>query len=149
MCDESRLREFFNSLSDKSLFMRFFSPVPYVSHEHLQDIITADNAKGVSILAIIKQDDNEKVIGLGQYFMDDATSNYSAEVSFATSDNYRNNGISSVLLTHLTYLAQNNGILSFTASVLNENQSMIHVLKKAGFTHKATGQGFIELEKVF
>jgi RimJ/RimL family protein N-acetyltransferase len=46
-------------------------------------------------------------------------------------------------------LAQNNGILSFTASVLNENQSMIHVLKKAGFTHKATGQGFIELEKVF
>lgn len=147
--DEPRLRDFFNSLSDKSLHLRFFSPYPYISHEHLQDIITVDNAKGVSIVAIIQEDDKEKVIGLGQYFLDDDKSNYSAEVSFATSDNYRNNGISSVLLAHLTYLAQNNGLLGFTATVLNENQSMIHVLKKAGFTHKTTGQGFIELEKVF
>ncbi|MGI6548761.1 MAG: GNAT family N-acetyltransferase [Syntrophomonadales bacterium] len=148
ICDEPRVRDFFNTLSDKSLYLRFFSPYPYVSHEHLQDIITVDNAKGVSILAIINQEGNEKVVGLGQYFMDD-DNNYSAEVSFATSENYKNNGISSILLAHLTYLAQNNGLLKFTATVLNENEPMIHVLKKAGFTHKSTGQGFIELEKVF
>jgi len=145
--DEPRLRDFFNSLSDKSLYLRFFSPFPYVSHEQLQDIITVDNAKGVSIVAIIREEDNEKVVGLGQYFVDET--NYSAEVSFATSDAYKNNGICSMLLAHLTYLAQNNGILSFTATVLNENQSMQHVLKKAGFTHKHTDQGYIVLEKVF
>ncbi len=145
--DEPRLRDFFNSLSDKSLYLRFFSPFHYVSHERLQDIITVDNAKGVSILAIIKEADNEKVVGLAQYFMGDT--NYSAEVSFATSDNYKNNGISTVLLAHLTYLAQNNGLISFTATVLNQNNAMIHVLKKAGFTHKSTGQGSIELEKIF
>jgi acyl-CoA hydrolase/RimJ/RimL family protein N-acetyltransferase len=145
--DEPRVRDFFNSLSDKSLYLRFFSPFPYVSHERLQDIVTVDNAKGVSILAIIQEDEDEKVIGLGQYFMNDT--DYSAEVSFATSETYKNNGIASILLTHLTYLAQNNGLLSFTAEVLNENQSMIHVLKKAGFIHKTTGQGSIELEKVF
>ena len=146
--DEPRLRDFFNSLSDKSLHLRFFSPLPYISHERLQDIITVDNAKGVSILAIVREENNEKVVGLGQYFLND-DNNYSAEVSFATSDSYKNNGICSILLAHLTYLAQNNGILSFTATVLNQNESMIHVLKKAGFTHKNTGQGFIELEKVF
>ena len=145
--DEPRLRDFFNSLSDKSLYLRFFSPFPYVSHEQLQDIITVDNAKGVSIVAIIKEEGNEKVVGLGQYFVDET--NYSAEVSFATSDHYKNNGICSMLLAHLTYLAQNNGILSFTATVLSENQSMLHVLKKAGFTHKYTDHGHIGLEKVF
>lgn len=147
--DETRVREFFNSLSDKSLYLRFFTPRAYVPHESLQDIITVDNAKGVSILAIIQgeEDDYEQVVGLGQYFIND--SDYSAEVSFATSDNYQNNGIASALLTHLSYLAQKNGLLSFTASVLAENRSMVRVLKNIGFVHKSSSEGVIELEKLF
>jgi acyl-CoA hydrolase/GNAT superfamily N-acetyltransferase len=145
--DEPLVRDLFNSLSNQSLYLRFFSPRKYVPHESLQDIITVDNAKGVSILAIIQEEENEKVIGLGQYFMNDT--DYSAEVSFATSDNYQNNGITSVLLAHLTFLAQKNGLLSFTASVLAENRSMIHVLKKIGFIHKTTEDGVTELEKIF
>jgi acyl-CoA hydrolase/ribosomal protein S18 acetylase RimI-like enzyme len=147
--DETRVREFFNSLSDKSLYLRFFTPRAYVPHESLQDIITVDNAKGVSILAIIQgeEDDYEQVVGLGQYFIND--SDYSAEVSCATSDNYQNNGIASALLTHLSYLAQKNGLLSFTASVLAENRSMVRVLKNIGFVHKSSSEGVIELEKLF
>lgn len=57
-------------------------------------------------MAIIQgeEDDYEQVVGLGQYFIND--SDYSAEVSCATSDNYQSNGIASALLTHLSYLAQ-------------------------------------------
>ena len=146
--DEPRLRDFFNTLSDQSLYLRFFTPRKYVPHESLQDIVTVDNAKGVSIVAIIKQEESEKIIGLGQYFMNDT--NYSAEVAFATSENYKNNGIASVLLTHLTYLAQKNGLLGFTASVLSANRPMINVLKKMGFTHKNTEYGGVsEFEKGF
>lgn len=146
--DEPRLRDFFNSLSDQSLYLRFFTPRKYVPHESLQDIITVDNAKGVSIVAVIQQEESEKIIGLGQYFMNET--NYSAEVAFATSENYKNNGVASVLLAHLTYLAQKNGLLAFTASVLWENQSVIKVLKKIGFTPKTTEYGEVrEFEKVF
>lgn len=146
--DEPRLRDFFNSLSDQSLYLRFFTPRKYVPHESLQDIISVDNAKGVSIVAIIKQEESEKIIGLGQYFINDT--DYSAEVGFATSDNYKNNGIAATLLTHLTYLAQKNGLLGFTATVLSENRSMIKVLKRMGFTHKTTEYGGVsEFEKVF
>jgi GNAT superfamily N-acetyltransferase len=66
-----------------------------------------------------------------------------------TSDNYQNNGIASALLTHLSYLAQKNGLLSFTASVLAENRSMVRVLKNIGFVHKSSSEGVIELEKLF
>ncbi len=145
--DETRVKDFFNSLSDKSLYLRFFTPRAYVPYESVQDTITVDNAKGVSILAIIQEEDHEQVVGLGQYFIDDA--DYSAEVSLATSDNYQNNGIASVLLAHLSYLAQKNGLLSFTASVLAENRSVIRVLKNIGFAHKSSGDGVIELEKLF
>lgn len=145
--DEPRLRDFFNTLSDKSLYLRFFTPRKYVPHESLQEIITVDNAKGVSIVAIDQQEENEKIIGLGQYFLNET--NYSAEVSFATSDDYKNNGIASILLTHLTYVAQKNGLIGFTATVLAENRSMIKVLKKMGFTHKSTEEGVSEFEKSF
>lgn len=145
--DEPRLRDFFNSLSDKSLYLRFFTPRKYVPHESLQEIVTFDNAKGVSIVALVQQEENEKIIGLGQYYINET--NYSAEISFATSDEYQNNGIASILLNHLTYLAQKNGLLSFTASVLAENRSMIKVLKKVGFVHKATEDGVSEFEKAF
>ncbi|MBP1761358.1 MAG: acetyl-CoA hydrolase/transferase [Firmicutes bacterium] len=145
--DEPRLRDFFNSLSDKSLYLRFFTPRKYVPHESLQEIVTFDNAKGVSIVALVQQEKNEKIIGLGQYYINDTK--YSAEISFATSDEFQNNGIASILLNHLTYLAQKNGLLSFTASVLAENRSMIKVLKKVGFVHKATEDGVSEFEKAF
>jgi acyl-CoA hydrolase/ribosomal protein S18 acetylase RimI-like enzyme len=145
--DEPRLRDFFNSLSDKSLYLRFFTPRKYVPHESLQEIVTFDNAKGVSIVALVQQEENEKIIGLGQYYINET--NYSAEISFATSDEFQNNGIASILLNHLTYLAQKNGLLSFTASVLAENRSMVKVLKKVGFVHKATEDGVSEFEKAF
>ena len=145
--DEPRIRDFFNTLSDQSLYTRFFRGFKYVSHENLQYIVTVDNAKGVSIVAVIQEDEIEKVIGLGQYYVDNT--NYSAEVSFATSDHYKKNGIATILLTHLTYLARKNGLLSFTAVVLGENTSMLKVLKKQGFTTKSVDSGVVELEKVF
>jgi RimJ/RimL family protein N-acetyltransferase len=145
--DEQRLRDFFNTLSDKSLYLRFFTTRKYVPHESLQEIITVDNAKGISIVAIDQQQETEKIIGLGQYFLNET--NYSAEVSFATSDDYKNNGIASILLTHLTYVAQKNGLIGFTATVLAENRSMVKVLKKMGFTHKSTEEGVSDFEKSF
>jgi acyl-CoA hydrolase/RimJ/RimL family protein N-acetyltransferase len=145
--DEARMRDFFNTLSDKDLYTRFFRGFKYVSHENLQGIVTVDNAKGVSLVAVIQQDEKEEIIGLGQYFVDNT--NYSAEVSFATSDRYKKNGIATMLLTHLTYLARKNGLLSFYASVLGENTSMLKVLKKQGFVTKSVESGVIELEKIF
>jgi acyl-CoA hydrolase/ribosomal protein S18 acetylase RimI-like enzyme len=145
--DEPRIRDFFNTLSDQSLYTRFFRGFKYVPHENLQYIVTVDNAKGVSIVAVIQQEEKEIVVGLGQYYVDNT--NYSAVVSFATSDNYRKNGIATILLNHLTYLAKKNGLLSFNAIVLGENTSMLKVLKKQGFTTKSVESGVVELEKVF
>lgn len=144
--DEPRLRDFFNSLSDRSLYTRFFNVRSHVPREDLQQIITVDNARGVSILAVIQQDENQIVVGLGQYFINET--DYSAEVSFATSDSYKNNGISTILLSYLTLLARKNGIPRFTATVLAENQAMIRVLRNMGFTRTNMEYGAYEFELI-
>lgn len=129
--DEPLLKDFFYSLSDKSLHRRFMSWRTDIPHERLQDFVIIDYTKEISILAIIGSQENEIILGLGQYGVDEAT--HSAEVAVAVRDDYQGRGIGSELLSYLTYLAKREGLLGFTAEVLVENRPMLQVFEQGGF----------------
>ena len=129
--DEPLLKDFFYSLSDKSLHRRFMSWRTDIPHERLQDFVIIDYTKEISILAIIGSQENEIILGLGQYGVDEAT--HTAEVAVAVRDDYQGRGIGSELLSYLTYLAKREGLLGFTAEVLVENRPMLQVFEQGGF----------------
>ena len=129
--DEPLLKDFFYSLSDRSLHRRFMSWRTDIPHERLQDFVVIDYTKEVSILAIIRYQEKEIIVGLGQYGVDEAT--HTAEVAIAVRDDYQNRGIGSELLSYLTYLAKREGLLGFTAEVLVENRPMLQVFEQGGF----------------
>jgi RimJ/RimL family protein N-acetyltransferase len=53
-------------------------------------------------------------------------------------------------LSYLTYLAKRQGLLGFTAEVLAENEPMMHVFEKGGFTmEKRNLAGVFELKMSF
>jgi acyl-CoA synthetase (NDP forming) len=54
-------------------------------------------------------------------------------VAFAVQDDQQRRGLGSILLEHLAAAAQENGITSFTAEVLSENQQMLRVFRDAGY----------------
>ncbi len=145
--DEPLLKDFFYSLSDKSMYLRFFTPRHDMPHERLQELISVDYTKGLVIVAVVKQGESEKILGLGQYIINET--GYSAELSFAARDDYQNRGIITVILSHLISLAQRSGLLYFVGSVLMENKAMLHVLRKFGFRLKNTEDGIVEVHKVF
>jgi GNAT superfamily N-acetyltransferase len=71
-------------------------------------------------------------------------------VAFAVRDDYQGQGIGAELLSLLTYLARRQGLLGFTAEVLDENATMLHVFEKGGFeTEKRTVAGVCELKMKF
>ncbi len=129
--DEPLLKDFFYSLSDKSLHRRFMSWRKDIPHERLQDFVIIDYTKEISILAITGSQENETILGLGQYGVDEAT--HTAEVAVAVRDDYQGRGIGSELLSYLTYLAKREGLLGFTAEVLVENRPMLQVFEQGGF----------------
>jgi acyl-CoA hydrolase/GNAT superfamily N-acetyltransferase len=129
--DEPLLKDFFYSLSDRSLHRRFLSWRTDIPHERLQDFVIIDYTKEISILAIIGRQENEIIVGLGQYGVDEAT--HTAEVAVAVRDDYQNRGIGSELLSYMTYLAKREGLLGFTAEVLVENKPMLQVFEQGGF----------------
>jgi acyl-CoA hydrolase/GNAT superfamily N-acetyltransferase len=125
--DEPRLKKFVYSLSEQSIYRRFFSRRVEMPHSFLQKLVAVDYTKDMAILAILNPGDREEIVGVGRYFSDSNT--HRADVALAVMDDYQNRGISRELLAYLIYLAKKKGLLGFTAEVLAENEPMLHLFR--------------------
>jgi acyl-CoA hydrolase/GNAT superfamily N-acetyltransferase len=146
--DEPLLKDFFYSLSDKSLYRRFMSPRKDMPHQQLQEFVVIDYSKEMVILASVTKGDKEEVVGLGQYSISETS--HTAEVAFVVGDDYQDKGIGTELISYLTYLARRSGLLGFTAETLMENRSMLRVFEKMGYDMRKDGAGGVyELKMMF
>ncbi len=126
--DEPGLKEFFYSLSDRSMYTRFMTVRKEMPHEALQEYTVIDYTKEMVILATVDQDGQEFVIGLAEYYLDEES--LGANVAFTVRDEYQNQGVGTELLQYLVYLAKREGLHSLTAEVLVENKPMMRVFQK-------------------
>lgn len=127
--DEPILKDFFYDLSDKSLYRRFMSVRKDIPHSRLQEFCIIDYSKEMVIIAVDKESERvEKALGVAQYGIDE--SSHTAEAAFVVRDSQHNQGIGAELMSYLTYLAKQQGLLGFTAEVLFENQGMLHLFEK-------------------
>jgi acyl-CoA hydrolase/GNAT superfamily N-acetyltransferase len=150
LSDEPLLKDFFNFLSDQSLYRRFISMRKDMPHERLQEFVVIDYTREMVILATIREGDGEleKVLGVGQYGINET--NHTAEVSLVVRDEDQHKGIGMEILSYLTYLAKREGLYGFTAEVLVENRPMLRLFEKMGFDiQKRSAQGVYELQMAF
>ncbi len=134
--DETLIKDLFYSLSDKSLERRFMSLRRDVPHKMRQEFVVIDYTKEMVILAVVEENGNEIAVGMGHYIENlDA---HTAEVAFTVRDDCHNAGIGTTLLSYLTLLAKNDGLLGFTAEVLVDNRPMLKVFEKMNFDMKKT-----------
>ena len=146
--DEPLLKDFFYSLSDRSLNRRFLSKRKDMPHERLQDFVIIDYSHEVVILGVVGSTENELIVGVGQYGIDEKS--HTAEVAFAVRDDHQNRGIGQEMLSYLTYLAKREGLLGFTAEVMIDNRPMLHVFEKGGFDiKKKNDAGVYDLKMAF
>ncbi|MDD5748991.1 MAG: GNAT family N-acetyltransferase [Actinomycetota bacterium] len=145
--DEPELKDFFYSLSDNSLHTRFISYRKDMPHERLQEFAVIDYTKEMIILAVIKDGEKEEIVGLGQYTINEGE--HTADVGFVVKDEFQNRGIGTELLSYLTQLAKRQGLHGFTAEVLVENQSMMHVFEKLLDVKKTVDSGVYYLTMGF
>ena len=134
--DEPLLKDFFYSLSDRSMYRRFLTPLREMSHERLQDFVVIDYTKSMIILAVVEDEGRETVVGLGEYYLDEER--LWANVAFAVRDAFQNRGIGTELLAFLVHIARRQGLLGLTAEVLKENEPMLRVFEKLGTSVEKT-----------
>ena len=135
LTDETMLRNLFYSLSDETVYLRFFGPIKSMPHYRLQSFVNVDYVDRMAIVGIIKKGEKEEIIAVGRYTVDKKTN--MAETSFVVHDDWQNKGIGTFLLKYLIKIAKENGILGFTAYVLGMNRCMLHVFHKTDYEIKS------------
>ncbi len=138
--DEPLIKDFFYSLSDRSVYQRFLSVRRDMPHSEIQkSFVVIDYTKGMVILAVTEKAGVEEILGMAQYSIIEGT--LTAEVSIVVRDDYQNRGIGSELLSYILQVGKKQGLLAFTAEILPENAKIMKLIHRIG----AGG----ELEKKF
>ncbi|MDO9534171.1 MAG: GNAT family N-acetyltransferase [Bacillota bacterium] len=130
--DEPLLKDFFYSLSERSMYKRFISRRKDMPHEMLQNFfVVIDYTQVMVIVAVTEHEGKEVIIGVGQYGINEGT--LTAEVALVIKDDFQSKGIGAELLSYLAYIAKKQGLVGFTAEALPDNKEVLHLLEKIGF----------------
>ncbi|GIW44745.1 MAG: hypothetical protein KatS3mg077_2027 [Candidatus Binatia bacterium] len=141
--DKQRLLDHFQSLSERSVYFRFFSAKKRLTDEELVRFTEPDFVTHVALVATLLIEGEEKIIGVGRFIVPPGGDPHRAEVAFAVSDAYQGRGIGTALLEHLALIARELGVTEFEANVLGENNQMLEVFARSGFRVARTVEGGI------
>ena len=135
--DEPLLKDFFYSLSDKSIYRRFMNPRLDMPHERLQEYVVIDYTREMVILACVETGTRQEVVGLAEYYLEE--DGLTANVAFAVRDQYQNRASAPNCWRTSRRSPARQGLRGFTAEVLRENEPMLRVFEKMKFpTETAT-----------
>jgi acetyl coenzyme A synthetase (ADP forming)-like protein len=138
--DSEPLVEFFDGLSEQSVYYRFHG-FPTVSEQLVAPFLQPDWHEQGHLLGEL----GGRVIALASYVrLRDPTA---AECAFVVADDFQRRGIGTRLLERLAERAAAFGIERFVAEVLPENRQMLAVFQAVGFeTTRRLESGTVEVE---
>jgi acetyl coenzyme A synthetase (ADP forming)-like protein len=137
--DDDRLLGLYSRLSDESLYLRFFSPVPRPDASRLEELKSVDYDRNFALVAELGGD----IVAVARYMRGHGDE---AEVAFTVQDDQQGRGLGTVLLEYLAAIAREHGISRFVAMTLSQNTRMLRVFAEAGFeVHREFDGGTVDL----
>ena len=134
--DEPLLHEAVASMSERTVYFRFFSPIKRMSDALAHRLAVVDYRDRFALVATThKPSSRERIVGVARY--DRAKDTDIAEVAVAVIDEFQRRGLGSVLLADLARVGRLNGIKTFQLIVLPENREMLGLLRTMGWIHQA------------
>lgn len=129
MCaaDAPALAAFHRALSERSLFLRYFS----VSRADL-DLGGPASDSALSLVAETRDGDGFAIVGLGALVP--TGDGRAGEMAVLVADAYQRRGLGGELLRRLIALARQRRMKSIAGEMLPENASMIALARRLGFT---------------
>jgi len=135
--DEPLMVKFHESLSDRSIYMRYFHAMNLewrTAHERLIRICFTDYDREIALVAEKRDPETgeQEIVGVGRLSRNRAVPT-EAEFSLLVNDRYQRRGIGTILLGKLLEIGREEGLSRITAEMLYENRGMQTVSRKLGF----------------
>jgi acyl-CoA synthetase (NDP forming)/RimJ/RimL family protein N-acetyltransferase len=119
--------------SDRTRYLRYFSPYPRIPPRELEHFVNVDHHDREAFVVEL----GDELIAIGRYDRLGPGSS-EAEVAFVVEDAQQGRGLGSVLLEYLAAAAREEGITRFVAEVLPINSTMLRVFADAGYSVERT-----------
>jgi GNAT superfamily N-acetyltransferase len=133
--DGERLETFHEHLSAESVYRRFLFMHPRLPAAEVERFTRVDYVNRLALVVELAG----RLLAVGRY--ERLGDSGEAEVAFVVADEFQHHGIGTILLEHLADAALDNGIDTFSAQTLADNQDMIDVFMKSGF-HVTTARDY-------
>ena len=130
--DVDDMRRLFYRFSDKSVYYRYFSPIKTMPHAKMQEYVTIDYTKTMSIVGLMGEPSTGRIVAEARYVR--LPDKPVADVAFVVDEDFQGKGIASFLFRTLRKIAKENGIRGFKADVLATNKGMLKVFESASDT---------------
>ncbi len=134
--DEPLIVDFHQTLSDQSIYMRYFHAMKLsqrVAHERMIRICFNDYDREIALVAENRDPETGKVRILGVSRLSKIHGTNDSEFSLLVNDAYHGRGLGTELLRRLIEVARDERLSSILADILPENYPMQHVCEKLGF----------------
>jgi acyl-CoA synthetase (NDP forming)/GNAT superfamily N-acetyltransferase len=140
--DAPAIVEFHSRMSDRTRYLRYFSPYPRIPERDLARFVNVDHHDREAFVIV----SGDRIMAVGRYERLGPDSP-EAEVAFVVEDAHQGRGIGSVLLEHLAEAARENGINRFVAEVLPQNGGMLRVFSDFGYqVQRKYADGVVHLD---
>ena len=126
--DEDGMRRLFYKFSDEAKYYRYFTNVRVMPHKNMQQYLSVDYDKILSVVAVHQQGNIEKIVAEARYAVYPDGKTY--EMAFLVDENYQGKGIATFMANYLIRVARERGIKKLVASVLTQNTKMLTVFEK-------------------
>lgn len=141
--DEPMLVKFHATLSEESVYHRYFSQIKLdqrIAHERLTRICFNDYDREIALVAERRDRRNgeREILGIGR--LSKARGLNEGEFALLISDRWQHQGLGTELLHRIVRIARDEKLTRVTAIILRDNRAMQHVSRKAGFTVKHSAQ---------
>jgi acetyltransferase len=132
--DAPIFKDLFESLSPRSIYYRFFSPIKSLSSEMLAKFTQIDYDREIALVAVDDSGNEEIMLGVARIIIE--RNETDAEFSVLVRDEWHGKGIGAQLLDRCMKIVKERGINKVWGFVLSENTQMLALGKKLGFSKK-------------
>ena len=145
--DEPMVQELITGLSSQTIYFRFFHQIKSMPHEQLARLCQVDYDREIALVAIEQPPGRERILGMCHLYTH--LGREEAEFAVVIGDPWQKEGLGRKLVSIGMDIARQKGIKKVVGVVLPENEGMLSLAQKLGFTTvHDLGEGVFRIERV-
>jgi acetyltransferase len=142
--DEPLMAEFHRTLSDRTVYLRYFASLSLssrIAHERLLRICFGDYEREIVLVAELHtpQTGARRILGVGR--LNKVQSRSTAEVAILVADEFQARGLGFQLLSRVVQVAREEKLTRVRSEMLHDNLAMQILSKRVGFELRSHGSG--------